>query len=364
MSVESDQAALLAGGLQQLRQLLGESWTVDVRGGRGAGADALVDLRMQEPGASASFLVDLRATVTPRVIKDLLAPKLELIRQVNEWTNLLVISRWIAPPSQRLLRETGINYVDLTGNVSVRSTRPAIAIYTQGAAKAPAGLRSGSETTTLAGLRAGQLVRVLVDVVPPYRPTALADWSGLSLSYVSKLLDTLEEQLLIRREKRAVVDVDWPNLLRSRATHLNLLKNHSYVGAIAPNGIPGVLEALLNFTRRNSTESIVITGSYAARTVAPTAVGGQLMLYASSDFDSLIAELGLLPADDGADVLLLRPNNDLELADTKDVDGLPRVALSQIVLDCLSGPGRMPAEGEAVISYMAENESAWRRSRE
>lgn len=363
MSVASDRAGLLDGGLRQLRSLLGEEWSVEVRDGQGSGADALLDVHMPESSVVAGFLVDLRPTVTPRVIREVIEPKRDLVRQVNERTGLLVVSRWIAPPSQRLLREIGIDYVDLTGNVSVRSARPAIAIYTRGAAKAPAGLRSGSETTTLAGLAAGRLVRVLADVVPPYRSAALADWSGLSPSYVSKLLDTLEEQLLIRRERREVVNVDWPNLLRSRATHLNLLKNHSYLGAIAPNGTPAVLETLSNFTGRNTTGSIAITGSYAARTVAPTAVGGQLMIYAKSDFEPLMAQLGLLPIEEGADVLLLRPKDNTELSDTENADGLPRVALSQLVLDCLSGPGRMPAEGEAVISYMAQNEAAWRSTR-
>jgi hypothetical protein len=31
------------------------------------------------------------------------------------------------------------------------------------------------------------------------------------------------------------------------------------------------------------------------------------------------------------------------------------------VLDCLSGPGRMPAEGEAVLGWMGEHEGTWRR---
>jgi hypothetical protein len=41
------------------------------------------------------------------------------------------------------------------------------------------------------------------------------------------------------------------------------------------------------------------------------------------------------------------------------VNGIRHVALSQLVLDCLSGPGRLPAEGEAVLAHMAESEALW-----
>ena len=47
-------------------------------------------------------------------------------------------------------------------------------------------------------------------------------------------------------------------------------------------------------------------------------------------------------------------------AGTRQVDGVRHVALSQLAIDCLSGPGRLPAEGEAVLNKMAEHESSWR----
>jgi hypothetical protein len=40
--------------------------------------------------------------------------------------------------------------------------------------------------------------------------------------------------------------------------------------------------------------------------------------------------------------------------------GVFYVAPSQAAVDCLTGAGRMPAEGEALIAWMVENESRWR----
>ena len=42
------------------------------------------------------------------------------------------------------------------------------------------------------------------------------------------------------------------------------------------------------------------------------------------------------------------------------IDGLTYVAPSQAAADCLTGNGRMPAEGDALLKWMMENESLWR----
>jgi DNA-binding transcriptional ArsR family regulator len=216
--------------------------------------------------------------------------------------------------------------------------------------------------TTLAGPKAGRLVRLLADVEPPYRAGELAEAADLSLPYVSRLLDALEDQLLIRRKGRVITRVEWPELLRARAEHLNLLRHNPYVGMIAPNGIEAALKNL-RYLPESFKKQIAMTGSFAAHSVAPLAVGGQLMLYVPAGPhtpDDIGDELGLLRVDKGADVLLLRAYDEVVFERTTVEHGIQRVALSQLVLDCLSGPGRMPAEGEAVISYMKKHPHAWR----
>ena len=43
-----------------------------------------------------------------------------------------------------------------------------------------------------------------------------------------------------------------------------------------------------------------------------------------------------------------------------NIDGVTYAAPSQVVIDCLTGNGRMPAEGEALLAWMLENEVEWR----
>jgi hypothetical protein len=275
------------------------------------------------------------------------------------------MTQWMAPRTQRILRDHGISYLDLTGNVYVRVSQPAIVINTQGATREPRIAATKNVRTTLAGPKAGRLVRLLADFAPPYRATQIADHTGLSLPYVSKLLDHLEDQLLIRREGRVISDVDWIGLLRARATSFDLLRHNPFVGMLAPNGIPPVLAAAQKLLRAtNNTDRIAITGPYAARAVAPRTSGGQLMLYIPHEPhspDRIGHQLGLLRVEENADVLLLLAHDEVLFERTRIRDGIPHVALSQLVIDGLSGPGRLPAESEAVMEYMVDNPQ-WRAS--
>ncbi|MFD7377261.1 helix-turn-helix domain-containing protein [Streptomyces mirabilis] len=355
--------ALLQEGLRRLADLLGPTWNVGLRpvheGARGV--DALVELKPEGDGTFTQLLVELKRSVTPRMIEEVLLPRVDLLRQVNHYTNLLVMAPWLSLKTQQMLRQHDISYLDLTGNVSLRVTRPAIVIYTEGATRAPRAMTSGQSRTTLAGPKAGRLVRLLAEVRPPYRAGELAQASGLSLAYVSRLLDTLGDQLLIRRDGRTITDVDWPNLLRARAEQAVLLKSNTYTGMLAPNGVESVLMRLRTLPP-SEFDGVAVTGSYAAHDVAPLSAGGQLMLYVAPrlGLDDLSDDLGLLRVQENADVLLLRPPDDVVFEGTRDVMGIQHVALSQLALDCLSGPGRMPAEGEAVLEYMSRDEGQWR----
>jgi hypothetical protein len=44
----------------------------------------------------------------------------------------------------------------------------------------------------------------------------------------------------------------------------------------------------------------------------------------------------------------------------REVDGVSYVALSQAVADLLTGPGRNPTEGEALLQWMQVNSEVWR----
>ncbi|MFC8247616.1 hypothetical protein [Streptomyces chartreusis] len=358
------EAHLLEQGIQALDALLGAEWQVTQRPNKSKVFDAALEVRAEGDSTFTQLLVEATQAVPPRFVVEQLVPKVQLLREVNHYTNLLVIAPWISSQARELLRKNGIAYLDLTGNVDIRVARPAIIIHTVGAEKAPRSAPREISRTTLAGVKAGRLVRLLADVPPPHRATDLHRVSTLSLPYVSRLLDTLEDQLLIRREGRIITAVDWAQLLRARARETSLLAPGSYQGFLAPNGVPALLQQIPHLSVEY-VDGLSVTGSHAAQRFVQVAVGGQLMFYVGPwlNIDDVADELGLLPVAEGADILLLNEPDSFVRRRSEFVDGVQYVAPSQAVLDCLAGPGRMPAEGEALLDFMEAYPEEWRASK-
>ncbi|MGY4966657.1 hypothetical protein [Streptomyces sp. 900105245] len=347
-----------------LSGLLGTGWQVTRRPAKETKVfDAVLEVKEEVGSTFTQLAVEAKRSVTPRAVETQLVPQVELLRAFNNYTNLLVVAPWLSPPTRKLLEEHGIGYLDLTGNVSLRVSRPAIVIYTVGSARAPKSAAMPGSKTTLAGPKAGRLVRHLVDVPPPHRGVDLQRATGLSLPYISRLLETLESQLLIRRDGRTITQVDWLMLLRARAQESALLTRGSYTGMLAPNGVPALLQQITQLTPEYI-DGLAVTGSYAAQRFVQVAVGGQLTLYVANwlKLEDVADELGLLPVAEGADVLLLNEPDPFVRAGAEFVDGVQYVAPSQAALDCLAGPGRMPAEGEALLDFMERWPEEWRTS--
>ena len=61
--------------------------------------------------------------------------------------------------------------------------------------------------------------------------------------------------------------------------------------------------------------------------------------------------------------MLLSPFDPIVWERTQEQEGIRYVAASQAAVDCLTGTGRMPAEGEALVAWMVDSEHSWRASR-
>lgn len=373
MAVEDPTAeALLERGIGALQELLGPAWKVAsvqdsalLQTTRSSVIGARIRVTPPFGGMYAELLVHLENQITPRAVEERLLPVLSALRHAQARQTMLVIAPWIAPRTQNQLREHGIGYIDLTGNVYLSVTQPAIVLHTEGSSKAPYAARS-APTVTLAGPKAGRLVRLLADFEPPYRAAEIAKFAHLSPAYVSRLLEKLEDQLLVQRETKLVTKVNWADLLRARAETYDLLRHNPYVGMLAPNGTSAAMDKLRDILAEpEAVPNIAITGPHAAREMTPLTSGGQLMLYVDPGPhtpDEIGEKLGLIRVPDGANVLVLRAHDPVVFARSRTVDSLPHVALSQVVLDSLAGPGRMPAEGEALLAYMATDTKLWRET--
>lgn len=366
--MQLDDRALLAQGIERLADLLGPAFEVapirDQTSVPGE-ADLVYGVRALSPGASyAPIVVQARGSLTPAEATTVLLPQIRLLRQVSRETTILVVAPWLSPRTRGILLDHQVGYLDLTGNVDLRLPT-GVLIRTEGARRVTPRSEPQRRSRGLAGASAGVVTRLLVDFCPPFRQRDLARVGRVSPGYLSRLMRTLDDEALIHRDGPSIVDVRWAELLRARATSYDLTRiNH-----ITPTVFRRGPEALhRNLVERGSKVELAVTGTYAAREVVSISVGGPLMIYTApgiDDRESIADALELMPsAGGGANVLLLRPPNRGPFDRMRTVGAIRHVGLSQLVADCLSGPGRLPAEGEALLSRMVETEAfgQWRRA--
>ncbi len=257
--------------------------------------------------------------------------------------------------TRELLTVEGVNYLDLTGNALVRLENPALFIQSQGAERDPSPTPRGK--ARVRGPKASRLIRTLVDVRPPYGVRDLAEATGLAPGYISRLLDALDDDALVERTKRGRVEsVDAAGLLRRWAENYDVFGSNDaapYLGA------RGAKDSLSGLAEVPTAQQTAVTGSFAAVRLSPVAAPALLSVYCD-DADAVAEALGLIPADQGANVVLLRPFDPIVWERTVVEDGVRYAAPSQVAVDCLTGTGRMPAEGEALIRWLLANEPAWR----
>jgi hypothetical protein len=317
-----------------------------------SGSDAFIDLRSPN-GTYATLAVEARSTMEPRDVERLLSGIARPLRALASHVPLMVVSLWLSARTRELLAAENINYLDTTGNVLLKLDNPAVFIRSEGAQRNPN--PEPRKSASIGGPRAARLVRLLADVRPPYAVSDIATAASLNAGYVSRLLDALDRDALVRRGRRGVVeDVDVPALLRAWAANYDVFKRELASTFIAGVSAADALSKLASIASRT-----VVTGSFAAVRLAPVAAPSLLVAY-SENPATTAEELGLLPADEGANLMLLRPFDDVVWERTTTDVGITYAAASQVAVDCLTGNGRMPAEGEAVVRWMAEHEDYWR----
>lgn len=267
----------------------------------------------------------------------------------------MVVAPWLSGRTRELLAAEGVSYVDLTGNALLRLDSPALFIETQGAERDPA--PPPRPKPRVRGPRAGRLIRTLVDVRPPYGVRELAQGADLAPGYVSRLLDALDDDALVERSKRGRVEsVEIAGLLRRWTESYDVFKSNGAATFLAPRGLARTVELL---ARPAVGAAAAVTGSFAATRLAPVAASRLLVIY-SDNIAALAEALEMIPADTAANVALLRPFDPVVWQLRSEQDGVRYVAPSQVAADCLTGNGRMPSEGEAVLAWMLANETQWR----
>jgi hypothetical protein len=356
-NLEPEETELLERAADWLRSVLPSAWTVEVsdRTASTPGGQVQIDgvINVTTPQGLASFLVEAKRNLMPKEAEQMFVGVARRYRQLNPYNSpILVVAPWISARTREVLAAEGINYIDLTGNARIEVASPGLFLSYQGADRDPQPAPRGK--ARVRGPKAGRLVRFLCDVTPPYSVSEIASATRLTPGYVSRLLESLADEALIERTKRGQVSsTDVPAILRRWTESYDVFETNRSLSFVAPRGPANLLKRLAG------DRDIAVTGSFAAVRLAPVA-GPALLVAYTRDTERTATAFGLLPADRGANVVLLRPFDDVVWERTTVDDGISYVSPSQVAMDCLTGNGRMPSEGEALLTWMVENETEWR----
>lgn len=347
---------LIRRAAEELEALLPGAWRTSLRFEpfeRHRVFDALLEVCAPD-GACGTLLLEAKTRAEPKDVSRI-ADELALYGQSSdrEEATLVLVAPFLSPRTRERLKERGIGYLDLTGNVRVSLDRPALFVRTSGAERDPR--REERPARTLKGAKAGRIVRALCDFAPPTGVRELAGRSGVDPGYVSRVFALLEREDLIQRQKRGpVTDVDWRALIRRWTEDYSLFGSNRTGSYLEPRGLGSLLGKL-----RDSDLRYAATGSLGSASVAPVAPARLAVLFVD-DAEDAAGRLDLRPAEAGANVILAEPFDPVVYERCREQEGIVYVALSQNAADLLTSPGRGPNEAEELMDWMARNEHAWR----
>jgi hypothetical protein len=337
---------LIEAAVALLRERLPASWSiVDRREGKRA--DLELEIRAGR-GPTARMLGEVKVAAIPRQVTDTIGQ----LRSLGQADGYLLIAPYLGRQTRDRLRDESISYVDATGNARVALDRPPLLIDIQGADKNP--WSEERPVRSLKGPAAAAVVRALCDFRPPYGIRELAERASLTLASTSRIVTFLDEEAIVQRSPRGGIEsFDWPRLLRRWSEDYAFLESNRIRRVLEPRGVRTMLDKVRN------DPGFAVTGSLAASIVAPVAPPALATIYVR-EIGAAQRDLDLREAPSGANVLLVEPFSPVAFERTWERDGVRYAALAQVVADLLTGPGRSPSEGEALIEWMSGNEDAWR----
>lgn len=350
---------LLNAALDAVRQRLPESWLVETSSTVQAVTepiDAVVRL-VAPDGQQVALAVEAKRLISTRDVSAILEGVQKDMADLSPGDEVLpvLVARYLSPATREAIAGLGAGYVDATGNVLLKSERPALWVADRGMDRDP-WRGPGRPRGSLKGPPAARVVRALVDFAPPYPVPLLADRAGSSTGAAYRVVKFLEEEDLLTRERYGpITDVRWRNLLDRWSRDYGFLKSNRVETFLEPRGLSSLVERLAG-----SDLEYVVTGSLAAERVSDYAPPRLATIYVR-DLRTAVEALGLRRVETGANVALAVREDDTVYARSELSGGVRVAALSQVAVDLLTGPGRNPNEAEALLQWMSDNEPRWRR---
>ena len=254
----------------------------------------------------------------------------------------VVIAPYISPGSAAICRESGIGYVDLSGNCSIAFQQ--IFINRE---------KSGNQFPFKTGLssiyspKSERILRVLL--VYPYRTWKaidLAKEAQVSLGMITQVSKKLIEEEWLKKTSQGISLTQPENLLADWSNHYTIKRNiqNNYYSMKPLQD----LEIEIANTCNKMNIPYALTGFSASNRLAPMVRGQRAMIYVGRDIDSVAEKVGLKPVESGANIILIQPYDEGVFWNAKSIGDLRIADPIQVYLDLKRYPGR----GEEAADFL------------
>jgi len=296
---------------------------------------------VQGEGFKQIIFLEVRTLGTPKNTRDAVNLLLRWI-QKEPTTYGVFVAPYISPRSASICAETGIGYVDLSGNCFINFQQ----IYISREKMA----NQFPFKTSLSSIYSPKSERILrVLLVYPYqtwKAIDLAKEAQVSLGMITQVSKKLIEEEWLKKTSQGISLNQPENLLADWINNYTIKRNilNNFYSLKSPQDVE--MDVAEYCSKLNI--PYALTGFSACNRLAPMVRGQRAMIYVSRDIDLVAKKVGLKPVESGANIILIqsydagvywnaKPFGDLQIADPV-----------QVYLDLKKYPGR----GEEAADFL------------
>lgn len=340
---EKDILDRLSGGGLTLPPL---NFRVVIREPNAAAIDMIVEAAWKDQ--TAVFAVECKAASTPRMVRDA-AAKAKAYAQREHYSPLVVVPFLDNERLQELERE-GISGIDLCGNGTV-IVPGKFAVYRTGA---PNQFRNSAPIKNIYQKNSSIVGRVFL-ARPRYTAvTEIQDeirrrtsiWSPISLGTISKALQGLEDDLIVKRDSSAISLMQPDKLLDKLAINFTWKRDRTVIRAKIPVEENALFGALLNVAERLQLP-LVGTGLASVSQYAVMQRGPVLSVY-SPNPEALLKQIGGTSTERFPNIEIVEADESFVYFDAYQKNGFRWASPVQAYLELMSGDKRDRETAEQV----------------
>lgn len=301
---------------------------------RRARYDLSLDVRLG--GKTKRLICEVKAVGEPRYLYQAIAT-LNLLRK-EEKAYPVVVAPYLSPESQKICRESGVGFVDLTGNAFLQFDN---VLIERAGKELPR--RERVSRRRLFAPKSSRILRFLLENPKvEWSLTRLSNEAQVSIRTAHAVVNALEDKAYVRKRRAAIALLKPAELLDLWAQNYSVEVNPERAYYTFTRSLREFLEKL----RGKAGTGYALTLHSGASLVAPFVRHTDIHFYWRGNLKKLVSSLDLRPVETGGTIHILTPYDEGVFYHVQEIDRLRIVSSIQLYLDLIHYPARGQEQAE------------------